>query len=205
MKAVKFTFDTSFSDGGGSSRSAGETRSRRSYSADEIDAIRAASYEEGRGEGQIRAQEALAASLADLAAAVFRALEMVDSEIEAMRAEAAQFAFVAAKKLAGAALAHAPESEIAEALRVALHQAISETHITVKAPPGLIHDLHEKLGEVAAQEGFEGRLRFVPDASLYFGDCRIEWRGGGIERAQTRIEQALADVIARRFTPQHKE
>ena len=205
MKAVKFTFDTSFSDGADTPRSAGEVRSRRSYSADEIDAIRSAAYEEGRHAGEIRAAEAMAASLADLAAAVFRALEVVDKEIEIMRAEAAEFAFVAAKKLAGAALAHAPDAEISEALRVALHQAISETHITVKAPPGLIHDLHEKLGEVAAQEGFEGRLRFVPDASLYFGDCRIEWRGGGIERAQTRIEQALADVITRRFPPLDKE
>ena len=204
MKAVKFTFDTSFSDGD-SPRPGAETRSRRSYSADEIDAIRSAGYEEGRHAGEIRAAEAMAASLGDLAAAVFRALEVVDKEIEIMRAEAAEFAFVAAKKLAGAALAHAPEAEIAEALRAALHQAISETHITVKAPPGLIHDLHDKLGEVAAQEGFEGRLRFVPDASLYFGDCRIEWRGGGIERAQTRIEQALADVITRRFPPLDKE
>jgi L-alanine-DL-glutamate epimerase-like enolase superfamily enzyme len=30
-------------------------------------------------------------------------------------------------------------------------------------------------------------------------DCRIEWRGGGVERAQSAIESALADLVARRF------
>jgi flagellar assembly protein FliH len=204
MKAVKFTFDTSFAEGDAPSPAA-ESRSRKSYTAAEIDDIRATSFEEGRRAGEVRAAEALAASMSEFSAALNRAVEKMNEEIEAMRAEAAMLAVAAAKKLAGAALAFAPEAEIAEALRVALHQAISETHITIKAPPGLLKGLEEKLSEVAANEAFEGRLRFVPDPSLHFGDCRIEWRGGGIERAQSLIEQGLAELITRRFPPQDEE
>jgi flagellar assembly protein FliH len=204
MTAVKFTFGTSFGDGD-ASQPAGQSRARKSANAAEIEAIRAAAFEEGRNAGEVRATEAMAASLSEFAASLNRAVEKMNTEVEGMRAEAAQLAVAAAKKLAGAALAHAPEAEIAEALRVALQQAISETHITIKAPPGLVQGLHEKLAEIARHEAFEGRLRFVPDPKLHFGDWRIEWRGGGIERAQSKIEEGLNELITRRFPPPDEE
>ena len=203
MATVKFTFDTSFApeDAGAST----DPRRRRSYTADEIDAIRAASYEEGRRCGDVRAAEALAHSISQVAAAFVDAISVVDREIEIVRGEAAQLAVHAAVKLAGAALAHAPEAEIADTLRMALHEAISETHVTVKVAPDLVHSLQEKLTEAAAQEGYEGRLRFVPDASLYGADCRIEWRGGGVERAHSHIEAQLVELVSRRFPPVERE
>jgi flagellar assembly protein FliH len=204
MTAVKFTFGSSFGDGD-AAQPTGQSRARKSANAAEIEAIRAAAFEEGRQSGEVRAAEAVAASMAEFAAALNRAVEKMNEEIEAMRAEAARLALSAAKTLAGAALAHAPDVEIAEALRVALHQAISETHITIKVPPGLMNGIDKKLSEVAAHEAFEGRLRFLPDPSLHFGDCRIEWRGGGIERAQSRIEEGLNELITRRFPPQDGE
>ena len=120
-------------------------------------------------------------------------------EIEAIRAEAATLAFVAAKKIAGAALHAAPESEIAEALAAALHQAIGEPRVTVKTSPLLAEKIEAKTAAIAAEQGFEGRIHFVPDAQLNGADCRIEWRGGGVERSHRLIENALADLIARRF------
>jgi flagellar assembly protein FliH len=204
MGAVKFTFDTSF-DADDTGGGAGDSRRRKSYTADEIEAIRTAAYEDGRRSGEVRAAEMMAAAVAQFAEAVRDALSVIDKDVEAIRADAAQLALAAATKLASGALAHAPDAEIADTLRVALHEAISETHVTVKAAPGLIHDLQEKLTEVAVQEGYEGRLRFVPDSTLYGADCRIEWRGGGIERAHGRIEEHLADLVARRFPPLNKE
>ena len=32
------------------------------------------------------------------------------------------------------------------------------------------------------------------------GDCRIEWRGGGAERSEQAIEDALTALIAHRFS-----
>ena len=42
-------------------------------------------------------------------------------------------------------------------------------------------------------------MQFVADGGLFDADCRIEWRGGGIERAQAAIEQALDVLVAQRF------
>jgi len=71
--------------------------------------------------------------------------------------------------------------------------------VVVKTAPVLAHKIAERADAIAQQEGFEGRMQFVADDGLADADCRIEWRGGGIERAQAAIEKALTDLVARRF------
>src|SRR5882672_5966480 len=195
---VKFTFDTHF-DGPEPRNEKSEVRSRKSYSAEEIDAMKREAREEGRADGDVRANHAIAASIGQVAAAVLAAIEAMDGEIECIRAEAAGLAIAAAKKLARAALATAPEVEIEEALRIALHQAIGEPRVIVTTAPLLAHKIQERANEIAHHEGYEGRIQFVPDEGLANADCRVEWRGGGIERSQAAIESALTDLMVRRF------
>jgi flagellar assembly protein FliH len=196
--ATKFTFDTHF-ESGASAKAQPETRSRKSYSAEEIDAIRNEAREEGRKDGDVRASQAIAASIGQVAAAVLSAIQAMDGEVEAIRAEAASLALAAARKLAQAALACAPEAEIVEALNAALHQAVGEPRVMVKTTAKLASAIESRAAAIAAEQGFEGRVQFVPDDGLQGADCRIEWRGGGLERAHAAIDGALADVIARRF------
>ena len=199
MGATKFTFDTHFDTG--VSRTDAEKRSRRSYSADEIEAIRHSAYGDGQSANAILAQQAVAASLSQVSAAVHTAISTMDAEIEAIRAEAADLALACARKLAGAALAHAPAAEVTDVLRLALHEAIAEPRIIVKVAPALADEIKHRATEVAADEGYEGRIQFAPDAALTGADCRIEWKGGGIERNLAAIEHALTDLILRRFPP----
>jgi flagellar assembly protein FliH len=204
---VKFTFDTHFDDENPRNKKS-EVRSRKSFSAEEVEAMKSVAREEGRTDGDVRASHAIAASIGQVAAAVLAAIQAMDGEIECIRAEAAGLAIAAAKKLAGAALAAAPEVEIEEALRVALHQAIGEPRVVVTTSPVLAQKIQERANEIAHHEGYEGRMQFIPDDGLANADCRIEWRGGGIERAQSAIESALADLMARRFpqsAPERKE
>jgi flagellar assembly protein FliH len=56
-----------------------------------------------------------------------------------------------------------------------------------------------RAGEIAHEEGFDGRVQVSADPALKRADCRIEWRGGGAERAAAAIEIALEELIARNF------
>jgi flagellar assembly protein FliH len=197
-KSVKFTFDTDF-DERDSDVSGGDARARKSFSTEEIEMLRREAREEGRKHADILASQAVAASIGQVAAATLAAIEAIDGEVERLRAEAASLALAAARKLAGAALDRAPEAEIAEALNVALHHAIGEARVVVKTPPALAKAIEGRAAEIAAEQGFEGRIQVAGDNSLSGADCRIEWRGGGVERAHSVIEGALADLIARRF------
>ena len=194
--SVKFTFDTDFDD---RAAEEAEARARKSFSTEEIETLKRDAREEGRKHADILATQAVAASIGQVAAAMLAAIEAMDGEVERMRVEAASLALAAAKKLAGAALDHAPEAEIAEALKVALHQAIGETRVVVKTPPALAKAIESRAAEIAAEQGFDGRIQVAGDNSLSGADCRIEWRGGGVERSHPMIENALADLIARRF------
>jgi len=206
--SVKFTFDTHFDDRATEAADK-NARARKSLSPDEIEALKKDAREEGRKHADILATQAVASSIGQVAAAMLAAIEAMDGEIERLRAEAAGLALAAAKKLAGAALNHAPEAEIAEALTVALHHAIGEPRVVVKTPPALAKAIEQHAATIAAEQGFEGRIQIAADSSLSGADCRIEWRGGGIERSHSLIENALADLIARHFgraeEPQSKE
>ena len=194
--SVKFTFDTDFDD---RAAEMAEMRARKSLSTEEIETIKRDAREEGRKNADILATQAVAASIGQVAAAMLAAIEAMDGEVERLRAEAADLALAAAKKLAGAALNHAPEAEIAEALNVALHHAIGEARVVVKTPPALANAIESRAAEIAAEQGFDGRIQIAGDSTLSGADCRIEWRGGGVERSHSMIENSLADLIARRF------
>ena len=81
-----------------------------------------------------------------------------------------------------------------------MHQAIGEPRITLRAAPVVVEALKDRLDEIAHEEGYEGRVMIAEDAHMTGGDCRIEWRGGGAERSEQAIEEALTDLIAHRFS-----
>ena len=81
-----------------------------------------------------------------------------------------------------------------------MHQAIGEPRITVRAAPAVTEVLEPRLADIAHQEGYEGRVMVAPDPAMAAGDCRIEWRGGGAERSESAIEDALTSLIAHRFS-----
>jgi len=195
--AIKFTFDTDFDTGGADPH---DPRARKAYTLDEIETIKREAREEGRRDGDVRATQAVAASISQVAAAVLSAIQAMDAEIEVIRSEAAALAVAAAKNLAGKALSLNPEAEIDEVLQAALHQAVGEPRVVVRTSPVLADRIQERANEIAAQEGYEGRMQFVADGALRNADCRIEWRGGGIERSQATIEQALDHLVSRRFS-----
>ena len=118
-----------------------------------------------------------------------------------MRAEACALALAFSKKIAPAvALAALPTGDVETALRQAMHQAIGEPRITLRAAPAVAAALEPRLAEIAHQEGYEGRVMVAEDPAMRGADCRIEWRGGGAERSEQIIEEALTALIERRFS-----
>ena len=105
-----------------------------------------------------------------------------------------------AKKIAPAALAALPAGDVEIALRQAMHQAIAEPRITLRAAPAVIAALEPRLTDIAHEEGYDGRVLFAADSAMTGADCRIEWRGGGAERSEQIIEEALTALIAHRFS-----
>jgi flagellar assembly protein FliH len=198
--ARKFTFDTEFKVDGDIVSAQARARQKKTLTNQELDDLQAAAVAQGLSDGQVRAAENLSSQVETLAAAVIQALDASHDEIEIVRAEATALAFAAAKKLAPAALAALPTADVEEALRQAMHQAIGEPRLTLRANPLVAETLAARLDEIAHQEGYEGRILLSPDPAIRGADCRIEWRGGGSERSEAAIEAALDALIQNRFS-----
>lgn len=200
----KFTFDTEFRGSEDRPSEAARGRQKQTLTLEELDRIQAEAQAAGAANANARASEAVARSVAALTIAIRAALDTSHVEIEAVRDEAARLALAMAKKIAPAALAALPAGDVECALRQAMHQAIGEPRITLRAAPAVAEALQPRLADIAHEEGYEGRVLVAADPAMTGADCRIEWRGGGAERSEAAIEDALTALITRRFSNEMK-
>ena len=194
--AKKFTFDTEFHGQENRQSQSAKARQKQTLSCEELEALKTLARIEGENSAAARVAEAVEG----LAAQIRAALDESRAEIETLRNESAAVALAMAKKIAPAALAALPAGDVEIALRQAMHQAIGEPRITLRAAPAVALALKARLDEIAHEEGYEGRVMIAEDLHMTGGDCRIEWRGGGAERSEQAIEDALSDLIAHRFS-----
>lgn len=197
---AKFTFDTEFRGASDVASDAARARQKKTLTVEEIETLRASAQAEGTQAASVQAAENIERTAAALVTALKTALDRSHAEIEAVRAEAAALALAAAKKIAPAALAALPAGDVENALREAMHQAIGEPRVTLRAAPDVIGALEGKIEAIAHEEGYDGRVILAADPAIAGADCRIEWRGGGSERSEAAIEAALDALIARRFS-----
>ena len=198
--AHKFTFDTEFAGSEDRRAPAAHARQKKTLTNEELENLQANARSEGEGAAQARATDALERSIAALTISVRAALDNSHAEIEQVREEASRLALAIAAKLAPAAIAALPAAEVEIALRQAMHQAIAEPRITLRAAPAVTAILEPRLADIAHEEGYEGRVAVAADPAMTGADCRIEWRGGGAERSESAIEDALTALIAHRFS-----
>ena len=196
----KFTFDTEFLGAEDRPAPAARARQKLTLTTEELDNLQTLARLEGENNAQARSAEALERSIAALTISVRAALDQSHAEIEILRDDAARLALAMARKIAPAALAALPAGDIEIALRQAMHQAIGEPRVTLRAAPAVTEVLEPRLADIALQEGYEGRVMIAADPAMKAGDCRIEWRGGGAERSEQVIEEALCALIAHRFS-----
>lgn len=200
----RFTFDTEFRGAEDRPSEAALSRRKQTLTLEELERLQAEARQAGADNANARAAEAVERSLAALTIAVRAALDTSHAEIEAVRDEAARLALAMAKKIAPAALAALPAGDVENALRLAMHQAIGEPRITLRAAPAVIEALEPRLTDIAHEEGYDGRVLAAADPAMTGGDCRIEWRGGGAERSEAAIEEALTTLISNRFSQRVK-
>lgn len=196
----KFKFDVEFRPEGDLISNAARARQRKVLTQEELDHMLSRAREQGMKMGQVRAAEAIAAAVDQLCEIVQESVDTAQSQIEELRRESAALALICARKLASYAVTALPEVEVEAALSEAIHQAITEPRIVLRAAPAVIAAVKDKLEDLARDSGYEGRIVASTEPGMPAGDCRIEWRGGGAERSMNHLEEAIGEVISRRFS-----
>ena len=191
-----FAFDTVF-DG---ERVIAPVRPKTAFSADEVEAARAAGHAEGQRSAVARAEAEAAAALSEATRAIRAGLAALTTLAHEHRTASAELALACGRAVAGAALDAFPEAAATAALQALAREIEAQPRLVVRAPPAGAERLAAALERAAEQAGFAGALVVKPDPDLAPAAFQFDW-GEGRARfdpaaAAARMGEALAAALA---------
>ncbi len=192
--SAKFMFDEDFATGTKPTITVVEAERR---AADAEAQAHRKGFAAGQAQARSEAEQRIAAALAVIAEGFARldnALTGIETRLET---EAVEVAVAVAAKLAPELIAREPFAEISALANECFHHLVTAPHIVVRVAPDIFDHAHEKLTEIAAAKGLEGRLVVLADEAMKPGDCKIEWADGGVNRDQAATLSAIDDVVGR--------
>lgn len=190
-----FGFDTEFDDAGAI---AFQPPPRRlSYTAAEVEQIRATAFAEGETSAIARAEADAQADIARAARSALGALSRVAHE---HRQQAAGLALAAARAIAGAALERFPDAPVTAALEALAREVEAQPRLVVRVAEGLQARVQAALDHTADAIGFTGRITARADAGLPAAAFVLDWGDGkaafdpqdAAERVAAALDAALA-------------
>jgi flagellar assembly protein FliH len=146
------------------------------------------------------------------------AVAAFDKQVAATLGTIAQQTAAIAKNIAAEAQAAGKSVDLALAIVRKLHPALVERQglaeiesvlvqclESLKQEPRLVAYVHsvrldalqERLTQLSATSGFDGRVVLIGDDAMGESDCRVEWADGGVEREAGRIWRAIEEALAR--------
>lgn len=194
----KFTFDTVFDGDRVIARAAAPTR--RSFTADEMEAARAAAYAEGQRAVVAGAEAAAAAALGEAAGAIRAAMGALTRIVHEHRTASAELALAAARKIADAALDRFPEEPALAALDALGREIEVQPRLVVRCAPAGADRLAAALDQAADAAGYPGQLVVKADPALPRAAFQFDWGDGRASfdpaAAAARIAEALELALA---------
>jgi flagellar assembly protein FliH len=193
----KFSFDTVFDAQGGVAYAA--PRPKRTYSAEEVQQVRAEAYAEGERAAlaSIAAQQQMALAL--IAAACQQALPSLAAVAHDHRIGSANLALACARGVAGAALERFPEAPLQAALASLAQEIEAAPRLIVTAAPNLADRIQGELDTIAANLGYAGAVQVKADAGLAAHAFTLDFGDGQAafdpEAAAARVTAALQAAL----------
>ncbi len=189
----RFEFGTVFGDGG-RIVSAPAPREKRSYTPEEVEAIRLQAYADGEGSAVAQGQAQQAAALNALAQAAQAGLSGIAEAVHAHKAAAVKLALACAQKIGAEALEQFPQAPLTAALE-ALGAEIEPAARLVLFCNDPSDELKSAAEQAAAMSGFAGAIQFRTNPALPRGAFEVIWNDGRAEYDPQRIYNTLHTML----------
>ena len=195
---TKFVFDTVFDNAGDVACAA--PRPKRSYSADEVEAVSQAARAEGERAALAGVAAHQADALADIVAALGQALPRLAEVAHSHRVGSAELALACARAIAAAALDKFPEAPVRAALEALAREIEAAPRLMVSANAELADGLQAVLEEAATATGYQGAVQVRIDEGLAAHAFTLDFGDGSATfdpaAAAGRVAQALHAALA---------
>jgi len=154
--------------------------SRKAVDEGALDAARAEGFHSGLDQARREADHQTGTLLSQLVRSCEQLLAQQDARLAAIEEQAAHLAVAVARGLAGAALADKPLVQLLAAVRECVEA---------------------RLGGLARETGFAGRIVVLGEPDIAPGDGRIEWADGGLAIDRSQQDDAIEAAIRSVFGP----
>lgn len=196
----KFLFDTDFAAGDEAARLAPRPDARR-FSANDMEAAKAAAHDEGVAAGRAAAEQEIARRIADACAVVGTKLDQLikagAEQREAQTREAVRTGVEIARRLLPSLGKREAIGEVEALIRECLARLHDEPRLVVRVADELLDPVRQRIDKVTAAAGYTGRVILFADPTLQAGDARVEWADGGAERDSAAIWRDIDSAIQR--------
>ena len=150
----------------------------------------------GRNEAVGAFDKQVAAALATIAQQTAAIAKGVAAEAAAA-GKSVDLALAIVKKLHPALVERQGLAEIEAVLNQCLESLKQEPRLVAYVHSARLDALQERLEQLSASKGFEGRVVLIGDDEMGQSDCRVEWADGGVEREAGRIWRTIEEVLTR--------
>ncbi|MEO5373489.1 MAG: FliH/SctL family protein [Alphaproteobacteria bacterium] len=171
------------------------------FSEEELATARDDAFAAGRAAGLQEAAE-------DIEHQVALALDAIGSQMAGLTADldritednaaaAVNLAVAILRKILPAHISAYGFDEIVALVNQCLPHVLDQPRLIVRAHGAYVEPLSARLQQLAAANGFEGRLIMMPSDEYGPADCRVEWTDGGVDRDTTRLWDDIMAIVVR--------
>jgi flagellar assembly protein FliH len=150
----------------------------------------------GRNEAVAAFDKQVAATLSTIAQQTAAIAKGIAAEAQAA-GKSVDLALAIVRKLHPALVERQGLAEIESVLSQCLESLKQEPRLVAYVHNARLDALQERLTQLSAASGFEGRVVLIGDEAMGESDCRVEWADGGVEREAGRIWRAVEEALAR--------
>ena len=150
----------------------------------------------GRSEAVAAFNKQVATALVAIAQQTAAIAKSVAAEAEAA-GRSVDLALAIVRKLHPALVERQGLAEIESVLGQCLDSLKQEPRLVAYVHSARLDALQERLAQLSAASGFEGRVVLIGDDAMGESDCRVEWADGGVEREAGRIWRAIEEALNR--------
>ena len=184
-----------------------EEKDEPTFSAEELESARAQALSEGRmnglAEGRDAAwKEAMASiekqnsdTLTTIAASLNKAMTTLEKSAENAFSTAVEIAVAVCKKAVPSLCETNALEEVRLLLEKNLHFLKDEPKISLRLNPSLADPIKPVVTDLVKKEAYAGRIAVVRDENVPVGDCRVEWKNGGLEKNLQEVLNHTEELI----------
>ncbi len=185
----KFMFETEFDKKGQIIRA---HNYRSTFTKDEVEAEKAAAYQEG-------AQDTVAQAEAELLKALSRTAKALENslaqEAQRLRENVCTMALIIGKQLSANALEKFPEHVVEKLISTTVQELRTAPHVVVTVPSADEDKIRPRVEMLASQHGFEGNVLVKGLPNMRTAQCTIDWGQGSAHFDPHDIESQVIALV----------